>query len=387
MEVRNPVVVVSMDVALALLLVTGLVMSIDRYVSRPAPGASPAAAEAEALAIPTTADLYPPRTARSFPRRCGLDAATLRRLAPAATEVSGKTGCSFTITPGSAGSGLRGVLRVSLKAGTLADAMKSYDLATGQGPARPSGRSGWQRVTGLGEEAAVRYSDGRAELRFRSGTVTAAVLYRITRVKGADARPLARRPAVNGVLRAGARAASAIGAEVEGPKVATPASGTADALPTPDPCELVGEAALRAAGVVPSSRRSSKAVAPHGNPTQGCRWASGAAENTTLRVSVSSFPESRLRSGAAAASREFAELYHDKRTSVAAFHALRSPGEKAMATYQDGDGVGRGEVMFTVRNVMITVSLQHPAGGPHVQAAALNRAHAVAEAAATALPK
>ncbi|MFB4274376.1 hypothetical protein ACBJ59_03700 [Nonomuraea sp. MTCD27] len=379
-------------VVLALLLVLGLVTSIQRYVAGPDRKDDGSDGGGVMLALPTTADLYPART-RPFtrPKHCGLDRATLRTLAPGATEIQRKTGCSFLIRP-TAVPGLQGVLRVNFRAGTLPEAMRRYDLATSQGTTGLAGDT-WRRVTGLGDEAMVRYRDdigvsGQAELHFRAGTVTAEVLYRIARDTGQKVQSVPERPTVNGAIRISAKAAAAIGAEVTRPTRAAAARRGEPARQAPDPCGLAGDEALRAAGLDPAPRRGA------GAGERGCSWSS-AEGGRSLLVRVTSFPGTRHRNGAAEADRAFVRLYHDTRKAARVFHALRGPGERAMAGYRaDAEmpgakgTAGEGKVTFRSGGLLVEVTYAGTSGGrPLTEAAALNPAHAIAEAAAAALPR
>lgn len=386
---RNPIGGVAFGVALALLLATGLVMSIVRYVRGPV-AAAPRPAPERPLALPTTADHYPVQAGGSFtvPYRCGLDLATLSRLVPLPRQEPAESGC-LVATGSAAASERSGTLRVRFEPGTLDEAMRSYDLATRQSGGQPSGGN-WQRVTGLGDEALLHYSaaSGRVQVHFRSGPVATAITYRMVWKRDARSEPLARRPAVNAVLQAASKVAVAIGATVNRPAVATSAPAAEPVLDVADPCALVGEAVLRAAGVDPALRQDAAGVAATTVPTRGCAWNSAGNPARQVRLLVTSFPAGPHRGGAAQAEREFVRTYHAWRKEEHTFHALSAPGEKAMAGYtSEQAGLGTGTVEFKVRNLTVQVTCSGSDGGrPLSEAAALNTAHAVAVAAADTLP-
>ncbi|MGP3937496.1 hypothetical protein [Nonomuraea sp. KM88] len=388
---RESVVAVSAGVGLALLLVGGLVMSIVKYTRAPN-------VEERPLAIPTTADLYPAARPFTKPEKCGLDDATLAKLVPGATGDLDETGCLFMIPLRTSDElGVDGSLRVVFTAGSLADAMDHYDLVTDQGRhSRHAVEGTWQPVIGLGHEAMIRYetdrTSGEASLHFRSGAVSTKVEYQMTRLKGDVEEPLGEKPTMNGALEAASEVAAAIGAKVDDPAVGARSGRPEPALTAPDPCKLVGEAALRAAGVDPASR--SVMGGRMRGVTEGCSWHSVSADRySSAGVSITSYPNGRHRDGAAEADGQFIHYYHEWRNASAAFYALRGPGRKAMADYRIDTNaphlgkLGAARVVFTVRNLMVSVHYSGNADGkPLSEAATLKPAHAIAEAVAGKLP-
>ncbi|MEU6718943.1 hypothetical protein ABZ897_46390 [Nonomuraea sp. NPDC046802] len=391
MSERGRVVVVVLAGALALLIAVGLTLSVQRFLTTKLDTGG------AVVTLPTVADHYPEQAAKPFakPEQCGLDDATIRRLAPDAMEDDTELGCSFEIGIRS-GSGLQGGLRVTFTTGAVVEVMRSYDLKTGQFMANQPD-SFWQTVTGLGDEAVVGYSTlghtGRAELHFRSGAVAVNVKYNIARSEGYDEAPLGKGPTVDGALQAAAEVAAAIGAKVDNPAIGVPENQAEPGLPAPDPCKVLDEANLRAAGVDPALVGPAAGVTLPGVPIKGCSWASTQGERS-LRLYVTSFSAGRHRGGSAEAEREFARVYQSARKSSSTFYALRGPGEKAMAGYALEAGgsergtAGRGEVVFTMRNLVVQVSYEGMAdGGPLAEALALQPAYAVAKSVAARLPK
>ncbi|GAA1704487.1 hypothetical protein [Nonomuraea bangladeshensis] len=349
------------------------------------------------LALPTVADLYPAGTAEPFTalERCGLSEASLNKLVPdRETQKAYAPDLSCAYRSAYDGSGRKGSLSVALDdhEGSVHDALLSFDVVTELDTLATS-KDVWQKVSGLGDEAAVSYDAdfGEAKLNVRVGTVTTEVRYAVYRYKDLDRKSLGKKQAVAGAIAAGAEVVAAIGGEADAPAVRTSDGPAAPLLPLLDPCTIVDRTTLRAAGFdMPSKSTSSTEFDV---PQRECQWLllTGTPDDRTLSVSMSAYPDQKRRGGAERARRQFSELHDSGRKTSTTFHALRGPGEQAMAYYywSDSDKAEAwGEVVFVLRNLLVRIRCSGSTNGkPFTEADVLNRAYAVAEVMAAALPK
>ncbi|HEY8480036.1 MAG TPA: hypothetical protein VIL71_09420 [Spirillospora sp.] len=378
------------DDALVVAFVTTLLISIVLVVVMPSggPGALPAP--------PSAPDRVPAGPViATVPPNCAISPGTVGRLV-AEPRLTKQTLTECQWTSGGGGASRRSLyVGIGLHHGTggaLANVVQPGRSPIGAAMmsfgARWSGSS-LHAVTGLGDEAIVRYSpsDGSTVVA-RIGNATVVVTYLDTR------RPMPEDTARNGAFTAASEVVDRLGARSPSRPAVAPAADPSPARETPDVCDAVSERTLNR--LVRDDREFRRArpeeagLVVRGARGVGCSWTS---QEQRLRVAAVVVSGNALWDGTRLAARAYTIGHNDARAEETLsvrdekiFHSVPDLGDQAFTVHVPG--VLPGTVVFRDGDLLVQASYgevdeRHPMEGGDAVRGAYAAARDVAEALAS----